>query len=85
MDFEGEGRPVIPQPSDKTGLIFAPWMAFGYGVSVTPMQTLAFYNAVANNGTGKTTICVRNKRVEQTIVKMEKKSLTHRYVQPKHY
>jgi cell division protein FtsI (penicillin-binding protein 3) len=24
-------------------------MAFGYGVSVTPMQTLAFYNAVANN------------------------------------
>jgi cell division protein FtsI (penicillin-binding protein 3) len=25
-------------------------MAFGYGVSVTPMQTLAFYNAVANNG-----------------------------------
>jgi cell division protein FtsI (penicillin-binding protein 3) len=21
-----------------------------YGVSVTPMQTLAFYNAVANNG-----------------------------------
>jgi cell division protein FtsI (penicillin-binding protein 3) len=22
MDFEGEGRPVIPQPSDKTGLIF---------------------------------------------------------------
>jgi cell division protein FtsI (penicillin-binding protein 3) len=27
-----------------------PWMAFGYGVSITPMQTLAFYNAVANDG-----------------------------------
>src|SRR5690606_10728584 len=27
-----------------------PWMAFGYGVSVTPMQTLTFYNAVANDG-----------------------------------
>jgi cell division protein FtsI (penicillin-binding protein 3) len=25
-------------------------MAFGYGVSVTPMQTLTLYNAVANNG-----------------------------------
>ena len=25
-------------------------MAWGYGVSVTPMQTLMFYNAVANNG-----------------------------------
>ncbi|MGB0892372.1 MAG: penicillin-binding transpeptidase domain-containing protein, partial [Flavobacteriaceae bacterium] len=26
------------------------WMSWGYGVSVTPMQTLMFYNAVANNG-----------------------------------
>jgi len=25
-------------------------MAYGYGVSVTPLQTLALYNAVANNG-----------------------------------
>ena len=25
-------------------------MAYGYGVSVTPLQTLAYYNAVANNG-----------------------------------
>lgn len=25
-------------------------MAFGYGVSITPLQTLALYNAVANNG-----------------------------------
>ena len=26
-------------------------MAYGYGVSFTPLQTLTFYNAVANNGT----------------------------------
>lgn len=51
MDFQGEGRPIIPQPSDKSwSNISLPWMAFGYGVSVTPMQTLTFYNAVANNG-----------------------------------
>jgi cell division protein FtsI (penicillin-binding protein 3) len=25
-------------------------MAFGYGVHITPLQTLTFYNAVANNG-----------------------------------
>ncbi|MDG2433997.1 penicillin-binding protein [Flavobacterium sp.] len=51
MDFKGEGRPFIPQPSDKNwSSISLPWMAFGYGVSVTPMQTLALYNAVANNG-----------------------------------
>ena len=25
-------------------------MAFGYGISLTPLQTLTFYNAIANNG-----------------------------------
>jgi cell division protein FtsI (penicillin-binding protein 3) len=49
--FKGEGAPFIPQPSDKNwSNISLPWMAFGYGVSVTPLQTLTFYNAVANNG-----------------------------------
>jgi cell division protein FtsI (penicillin-binding protein 3) len=51
LSIKGEGRPFIPQPSDKNwSNISLPWMAFGYGVSITPMQTLAFYNAVANNG-----------------------------------
>ncbi len=49
--FKGEGKPMIPQPTDKNwSNISLPWMAFGYGVSVTPLQTLAFYNAVANDG-----------------------------------
>lgn len=51
LDFKGEGKPIIPKPGDKSWSgISLPWMAFGYEVSVTPMQTLAFYNAVANNG-----------------------------------
>ncbi|MBG6110322.1 cell division protein FtsI (penicillin-binding protein 3) [Flavobacterium sp. CG_9.10] len=51
LDLKGEGMPRIPQPKDKNwSNISLPWMAFGYGVSVTPMQTLTFYNAVANNG-----------------------------------
>ena len=51
LSIKGEGRPYIPQPKDKHwSNISLPWMAFGYGVSITPMQTLAFYNAVANNG-----------------------------------
>jgi cell division protein FtsI (penicillin-binding protein 3) len=82
MDFEG--KPVIPQPSDKNwSNISLPWMAFGYGVSVTPMQTLAFYNAVANNGVlVKPQFVSEIKEWNKTIVKMKKKSLTHRYVQP---
>ena len=51
LPFQGEGIPSIPHPSDKTwSPISLPWMAFGYGVAVTPMQTLTLYNAVANNG-----------------------------------
>lgn len=48
----GEGKPKIPHPSDKTGWSrnALPSMAYGYGVSITPLQTLTFYNAIANNG-----------------------------------
>ena len=51
LPFKGEGKPFIPQPNESTwsGLAL-PWMAYGYGVSVTPLQTLALYNAIANNG-----------------------------------
>ncbi|MDH3323822.1 MAG: penicillin-binding transpeptidase domain-containing protein, partial [Flavobacteriaceae bacterium] len=51
LPIKGEGLPVIPDPSKKTwnGLSL-PWMAYGYGVSITPLQTLTFYNAIANNG-----------------------------------
>lgn len=51
LSIKGEGRPFVPQPSDKNwSNLSLPWMAFGYGVSITPLQTLTFYNAVANNG-----------------------------------
>ncbi len=51
LPFQGEGKPRIPHPKDKNwSAISLPWMAFGYGVSVTPLQTLTLYNAIANNG-----------------------------------
>ena len=48
----GEGIPKITHPSDKKNWdgLDLPWMAFGYGISLTPLQTLAFYNAIANDG-----------------------------------
>lgn len=49
----GEGKPIIPDPRIKNNRwsgIALEWMAYGYGVSFTPLQTLTFYNAVANNG-----------------------------------
>uniref|UniRef100_UPI00404B6D3E penicillin-binding protein n=1 Tax=Flavobacterium sp. TaxID=239 RepID=UPI00404B6D3E len=51
LQLIGEGKPIIPQPGAKNWYgTSLPWMAFGYGVSLTPLQTLAMYNAVANNG-----------------------------------
>lgn len=47
----GEGEPDIPGPGDKKWSRNAlPSMAYGYNLELTPLQTLAFYNAIANNG-----------------------------------
>lgn len=51
LAIAGEGKPVIPYPTDKNwNGISLPWMAYGYGVELTPLQILTFYNAVANGG-----------------------------------
>ncbi len=51
LPFAGEGRPIVPQPGDPNWYgTTLPWMAFGYNVSVTPLQMLSVYNAVANDG-----------------------------------
>jgi len=51
VDIAGEGKPMIKEPKDKDWSgITLPWMAVGYEVMQTPLQTLTFYNAVANNG-----------------------------------
>ncbi|WP_405383746.1 penicillin-binding protein [Maribacter sp. LLG6340-A2] len=51
LPVRGEGVPVLRYPGDKgwSGLSLAQ-MAYGYEVSMTPLQTLAFYNAIANDG-----------------------------------
>ena len=51
IEIKGEPIPKIPHPSDPdwNGLSL-PWMSYGYGISLTPLQILSFYNAVANNG-----------------------------------
>ncbi len=49
----GEGQSIIPDPRIKNNRwsgIALQWMAYGYGVSFTPLQTLTFYNAIANDG-----------------------------------
>lgn len=52
LEIPGEGKPYLKDPSDKkywygTSL---PWMSIGYELTLTPIQILALYNAIANNG-----------------------------------
>jgi cell division protein FtsI (penicillin-binding protein 3) len=51
IDIKGEGKPEIRYPGDKywSGISLA-MIAHGYELRITPLQTLTFYNAIANNG-----------------------------------
>ncbi len=51
LPIVGEGKPILRYPGDTgwSGISLG-WMSHGYEVALTPMQTLAFYNAIANNG-----------------------------------
>ena len=52
LSILGEGVPLIKESSDPTFTgITLPWMSIGYELKMTPIQTLALYNAVANEGT----------------------------------
>lgn len=52
LSIKGEGEPRLRNVGDEgwSGLSL-PWMSIGYEVQMTPLQILAYYNAVANNGT----------------------------------
>jgi cell division protein FtsI (penicillin-binding protein 3) len=51
IQITGEPYPKIKRPGEKgwSG-ISLPWMAYGYGLEITPLHTLTLYNAVANDG-----------------------------------
>jgi cell division protein FtsI (penicillin-binding protein 3) len=51
FQLKGEGLPYFKHPSDKNWYgTTLPWMSIGYELKMTPLQTLSFYNAVANGG-----------------------------------
>jgi cell division protein FtsI (penicillin-binding protein 3) len=51
LEIAGEGKPWINDPkSPSWSGVTLPWMSIGYEVSLTPLQTLSLYNAVANQG-----------------------------------
>lgn len=84
LTIKGEGRPSIPQPSDPSwSKVSLPWMGFGYGVSMTPLQSLAFYNAVANDGEMIRPLFVKEiKEWDKTIKKFDKEVIKPKVCSP---
>ena len=53
LEIPGAAAPQIKHPSDKThewSNTTLPWMSVGYETQIPPIYTLAFYNAIANDG-----------------------------------
>ncbi|MBR9921304.1 MAG: transpeptidase family protein [Bacteroidetes bacterium] len=53
IEIQGEAIPYVKEPysqDDSWSGTTLPWMSIGYEVMITPLQLLAFYNAVANGG-----------------------------------
>lgn len=51
IEIRGEGKPDIKYTdSELWSGVSLPWMSIGYEVRMTPLQMLAFYNAIANDG-----------------------------------
>jgi cell division protein FtsI (penicillin-binding protein 3) len=51
LEIPGAGRAKLRRPGDRYwSRLSLPWMSFGYEVQIPPIQTLTFFNAVANGG-----------------------------------
>jgi len=53
LEIPGTAAPFIRHPNDKSHVWSSttlPWMSVGYETQVPPIYTLAFYNAIANDG-----------------------------------
>ena len=62
LEIPGAGRAKIRRPDDTTrywSKTTLPWMSFGYETQVPPINTLAFFNAIANNGEMVRPMCTK--------------------------
>jgi cell division protein FtsI (penicillin-binding protein 3) len=77
IPIKGEGVPILPNPEDKKkwyGTSLA-WMTHGYGVHITPLQTLALYNAIANDGEMVKPRFIKEVRAQEKIIETYNKEV----------
>lgn len=69
FQLKGSAQPAMPTPSSQTwSAIALPWIAHGYGVEMSPLQMLALYNAVANDGYYKKPLIVSTIKTDNKII-----------------
>jgi len=70
LDLVGEPTPTLNNVGEGNWSgISVPWMSIGYEVQQTPLQTLAFYNAIANGGEYIRPLFVKEIRKDGEIIK----------------
>ncbi|MCD6068327.1 MAG: cell division protein FtsI/penicillin-binding protein 2 [Bacteroidetes bacterium] len=84
LGIQGEGVPRIKNTkSDDWYGTTLPWMSIGYETSITPLQTLTLYNAIANNGSMVKPRFIREiQRNGKTIRKFEPEIINAEIVKP---
>ncbi len=69
FQIKGEARPFIKQYKDESWSgTTLPWTSIGYEMKMSPLQILALYNAVANNGVKIKPIIVKEVRHADEVV-----------------
>ena len=86
IEIKGEPKPFIKHPAKNKkswSALSLPWMSYGYELTLTPLQILTFYNAVANNGTMvKPTLVTEIQQDGKTLQKFDTKILNPQIASP---
>lgn len=76
LDLSGEPEPTLNNVGEGNWSgISIPWMSIGYEVQQTPLQTLAFYNSVANGGQFVKPLFVKEIRKDGQVIKRFEKEV----------
>ncbi|MEJ7662089.1 MAG: penicillin-binding transpeptidase domain-containing protein [Hymenobacter sp.] len=73
FQMSGEARPYVKDPTDRSwSRTSLSTMSIGYELKLAPLQTLAFYNAVANGGVKVAPMIVKEiKQADQVVERFE--------------
>jgi len=78
IDLNNEFNPYVARPDDKNwSEISLPWMSYGYGINLSPLQILVFYNSLANKGFKVTPKLVTHYINDGDTIKLKRKELNN--------